>query len=50
MPQMSPLKWLFLYMYFILILMIIKSLNFYLYFKLPLKMFSKKFYIKKWMW
>nr|YP_010309798.1 ATP synthase F0 subunit 8 [Mylabris quadripunctata]UMR54915.1 ATP synthase F0 subunit 8 [Mylabris quadripunctata] len=52
MPQMAPLNWLMLMGYFISILMILNSLNFYTFlnFKKPEKLHSKTFMKINWKW
>nr|ALO70481.1 ATP synthase F0 subunit 8 [Cryptopleurum minutum] len=51
MPQMAPINWLFLFIFFIMIFMLFNSMN-YFSFKYPIK--SYKFSMKKtqmnWKW
>nr|YP_010448660.1 ATP synthase F0 subunit 8 [Sinelater perroti]UTS56948.1 ATP synthase F0 subunit 8 [Sinelater perroti] len=51
MPQMAPLSWLILFFFFIVIFMILNSLN-YFSFSYPPKMKTKKVYSKfiNWKW
>nr|AVN67928.1 ATP synthase F0 subunit 8 [Parcoblatta fulvescens] len=52
MPQMMPLSWLLLYMYFCLLLLLFNSMNFYSHIPTPVNLSSKKIYIKiiNWKW
>nr|AML26316.1 ATP synthase F0 subunit 8 [Hydrophilidae sp. BMNH 1274335] len=51
MPQMAPINWLFLFIFFIVIFMMFNSMN-YFSFKYPIKLtkFSMKKKIMNWKW
>nr|QBQ01971.1 ATP synthetase subunit 8 [Hilaphura varipes] len=51
MPQMSPLNWLFLFMYFIMMIIVINSFIYFVYLSNPKLFFNKKFIsMMIWMW
>nr|AXS65683.1 ATP synthase F0 subunit 8 [Staphylinoidea sp. 11 KM-2017] len=51
MPQMAPLNWLSLFLYFIFIFMLFNTLNYYSFQYSPIKTFtSKKTFKLNWKW
>nr|ASM41799.1 ATP synthase F0 subunit 8 [Stictoleptura succedanea] len=51
MPQMAPLNWLMLFIFFILIFFIFNSLNYFIFnYNIKNKIKMKKFLILNWKW
>nr|AXS64904.1 ATP synthase F0 subunit 8 [Curculionidae sp. KM-2017] len=51
MPQMAPLNWTLLYIYFILIFLLIVILNYYMFlYKPSIKITKKKIHSINWKW